>query len=213
MRTLIFIFSLFFFLTINVEAQSALYFEGGVNLSKVKFSGYEFSKPLSRSGIFLGLRHIISINKKLGINTELQYSQDGFRVIPEHDIDTRYHVLRVIPHLEYRLNQTGGLFAGVNFGLNFKEETRLYKNSWNTIDREPENLIKDSDIGLTVGGRYYLKKFTFSFKYHHGLQKSSKFTHTDEEGRNIGTTSGQNRSFQIGIGYAILSKNNKMDPN
>jgi len=193
----------FFLGLLTVRAQSSFSIEGGLNLSTVKFSGFERFEPLSRSGYFISLRHQTSFSEKWAFNSELQYSQDGYRIFPEHEIDTRYQFLRLLPQIEYKPHPKIGFLAGLNVGVNLKKETRQYKGDWFTIPIDDS--INDYDFGFIIGGKYYLKKFTFSFRYNHGLSKTTEFTFTGENGETLGDTFGQNRSIQIGVGYAFLN--------
>lgn len=204
MKTLIFALITILIGTTNIEAQSSFTLQTGLNLSNVKFSGVDFNRPIARSGYFIGLRHQTEFSENLKFNTELQYSQDGFRIIPEDIIDTRYHFLRLIPQIEFNLNQLVGFFGGLNFGINFKEETRLYSGDWFKTPDFNNNFINEFDLGLVLGARYYLKKFSFSFSYNHGFVTSTKFSHTNQQEQTIGDTFGRNRSIQVGLGYTFI---------
>jgi len=183
------------------NAQISLGVEGGIKLSNIKFEGLEGVDNQPSTNYFVGISPRYSINKKISINLDINYSTKGYQIGTGGNNDVskfRYTYLILAPQFEYKLFQIFGVGAGLYTGIKIDEEQKTPGNNWNST--KEFDIIKSIDYGIILSIKAYYKNLYIKFAYDYGLQDIMNLNFTDQNGQPI-EIKNYNRSVQIGIGY------------
>jgi len=159
-------FTILFFLTVNLQAQVFSFgLKGGLNYSNVTD---DFSLPTDyRTGINIGVFANLNFTKNVGIISEFNYEQKGFKYSLASGIQQEYikgeksFQYFTVPILfKYQFGRstrfyiTIGSYMGILLAANDKGLYEDYTTTPNTITAWDDNIYRDTqdvDIGLCFG--------------------------------------------------------------
>ena len=158
------------------------------------------SEYSERNGFYIGIIPTVSLSKKISFLAEVQYSEEGYSLSNIQSFKTRNIRARVLPQIEYRLIKPIGLMAGLNFGLQLAELTKIDDGDWGNLGL---NSFPETDFGYTLGARLHLNKFHITARFNQGIKDINELTFTDMNGSPIGDVTLKSQHYQIGVGYTF----------
>ncbi len=182
-----------------VSAQTPIHLEGGINYNFSNYTYYGEKSRQNQIAYFIAALARYKVTDRIALIPELQYSIEPFTELETVEVDYRAHYIRLIPHVEYSLNQYFSINAGFNIGYEIYGNQKEIGHSW--LNKSFE-FSQEIDYGLSFGARCYLDSFVITFKYYDGVQKLGA------RGLLLNISTGswaalekRNRMIQLGGGY------------
>lgn len=221
MNKIVYIFILFLFTTLNLEAQVKFGVTGGLNLATLggddasDFSYEDFGTfNLEKKyipGFNLGVSAEYFLSDEFSLEGELGYSMLGAKYEGQGDFTiggTTLEDVELDAHIrtdyitfpikaKYFVSQNMPIFLGPQLGFNTKAEaeaTATYMNNTNTEENNAKESWSDFDFGVKTGLEYISEEgFGGGIGYYHGLSRLDVETDSDV----------YNRLFNVNLIYKI----------
>lgn len=196
------VFSIFgLFLSVALSAQFQIAPIGGLNLSSVRTVEAQNLKTGNSKGYYLGVQPSFAFSEKFSLGMGLQYATKGVDwgyTDSEELMGWRTSYVEAIPQVEFRLIPVLGVFAGGSIGYLIDEKVIVDgKKGTPVID-----LAEKTDLGATVGFRFYTKQVFINLAVCHSIRPISEINFTNENGEPIdGAGKQYNQTVSLGVGY------------
>ena len=177
---------LFLGICITSNAQESKYgFRIGANLSSISSDDIVGELDESRIGVVVGFFADYALTEKFRIQPELQYSEQG-----NDDKDLKVNYLQLPIMFKYDIFEFLNLQLGPQVGVKIWE----FEDNQPTIpDFATFDFAGVAGIGVNITDNFFV-----DFRYAFGI--SDVF---DQDGFDIGINDGNNRTFQLSIGYRL----------
>ncbi|MBK8944111.1 MAG: PorT family protein [Ignavibacteriae bacterium] len=215
MRKVIFLLLLLSFISlIKVSAQEIVSkgIVGGLNLSNLY--GNDVKNNSIRFGYSLGGFVTIKLNDKLSIRPEIYYCSKGYLSeykdyslsgIDEYSVNNKMtlslNYIEMPIFIVYPIIKNFNIFAGPYIDIFINGETEINSKGYSKFNNGNEvittnineddthkiksSMIKSPGFGITIGGEYLYKQFSFGARYSLGLSKTFDASNTSFKHSNI----------------------------
>jgi len=172
----------------------------GIDAAQITIAGATGEVLRLKPGITAGVHFEAAFSQKIGLQAELNYSQQGTSIVGEQSgfgsFSFDYITIPVLAKFygTPRFSLLAGPQLGIRAGAQFKTTT--------DVEADLDNMVKTTDFYLVFGGEYRFASGLFlGARYHFGLLNVAK------EGGDLSAGEIKNRYYSFRIGYGFpLSK-------
>jgi hypothetical protein len=188
------------FLSIGLFAQWYIAPNMGLSISTSRFDFGDSKYMNYVPRVFAGVQVGYGFSERFGVGLVSQYAGKGYKTegVNSIPLELKYDYIEVNPFAEYKPFPFMGVVMGPSFGFLRGFSVKLNGDPVNGID---PNLLKDKDVGVVAGLKFYWKDLFMNFTFNRSILAVSETKFTDENGNTIGTGKEFNQSFRLGVGY------------